>query len=748
MSIDFPKLTPWRGPTAPPPQLPRIDPNTATLWREQLINALSLFELTGIPSLYRWGRAIWTGRPYAEIERQYFEPFFKQLKDIGAAAEPPKLEVNLPPAKPIPADYVAEGKRQPPTIINVPNKVSDILASEGDVKKELQKAGLVTSPEDLATQVGGRSLVLSLTAVPGLAGLSRQALQRLLAEATVGFGVAGAGAAATRTVQGYPEEALPAFIEVGLSSTVVADIANAIRSLARLPSSQLNALRQRVLAARGEGRRGLTWRDPEGEAFVNEINDAIMRLKQGDTSKYDALVRQFEEWQKTIDEFNKLYELRQKGPLSPEDESRYTKLLKEVSKIRDRYDILKSYIESAREMGIEARGRALAAQLEFEGRTLSDLASATREVPPGPPVRDLLQRLQEMDLDHLLRLSKDPKALSRFAKRFGVDEQILAERVDAVLRSRQWERLAQLPPEELSRMLTDRETLKKVASDYGLSEDELMVRIEEFLRQKKLAKAEPQLQPAEQPKPLETKTTSERPPIEPIKKETKPETQFRSPETEVETRGGQVLIVKTEEEPRLVVRRLEDLPTVETRLRHLLRRKRGRPEPARPELETDAESRVGPQPRQEPRVGYEPKQEPRAEPQEGPKQGPKQEPKQEPRQEPETGPRQEPKQESQQEPKQEPKQESQLRVEGGRVVVDRDALRMFIPALPASVFAMPAASVLALISRAVGAPIALAPGIPRPLPRESFGNWLDRVYSGSGFSWRSLAAQRETFVFA
>ena len=32
--------------------------------------------------------------------------------------------------------------------------------------------------------------------------------------------------------------------------------------------------------------------------------------------------------------------------------------------------------------------------------------------------------------------------------------------------------------------------------------------------------------------------------------------------------------------------------------------------------------------------------------------------------------------------------------------------------------------------------------------RCSFANWLDRVYAGSGFSWRSLAAQRETFVFA
>jgi hypothetical protein len=45
-------------------------------------------------------------------------------------------------------------------------------------------------------------------------------------------------------------------------------------------------------------------------------------------------------------------------------------------------------------------------------------------------------------------------------------------------------------------------------------------------------------------------------------------------------------------------------------------------------------------------------------------------------------------------------------------------------------------------------PVALAPGIPRPSPREPFGAWLDRVFAGTGFTWRTLAAQREVFVFA
>jgi hypothetical protein len=82
------------------------------------------------------------------------------------------------------------------------------------------------------------------------------------------------------------------------------------------------------------------------------------------------------------------------------------------------------------------------------------------------------------------------------------------------------------------------------------------------------------------------------------------------------------------------------------------------------------------------------------------------------------------------------------------LVLDRDAIRMFVPALPAYIFAMPAPTVLAYISRVVGMPIALAPGIPKPSPREPFGSWLDRVFAGTGFSWRNLAAQKETFVFA
>jgi hypothetical protein len=61
---------------------------------------------------------------------------------------------------------------------------------------------------------------------------------------------------------------------------------------------------------------------------------------------------------------------------------------------------------------------------------------------------------------------------------------------------------------------------------------------------------------------------------------------------------------------------------------------------------------------------------------------------------------------------------------------------------------MPAPVALTFISKMVGLPIALAPSLPKPSPRESFGAWLDRVFAGTGFTWRSLAVQKETFVFA
>jgi len=725
MSTQFPKLTPWRGPTAPPPQIPSIDPNTLAQIREHMFTSLGLFELTGLPQLYRWGMAIWTGRPYSEIERQYFEPFFRQLTALGAAGQPPKLEVPpSPPAPPVPADYVFEKKRAPPAVTNVPDRLKNILAPEEDIKRQLQKAGLITSPEDVAAEVAGRSLLLSLAAVPGLAGMSREALKRLAAEAAVGFGVAGAGAAATRTVQGYPQEALPAFLEVGLSSTVLADIANALRSLAKLPAAQLGALRQQALALRGQrggGVGGLTWRDPEAEAFINEINDAIMRLKRGDTSKYDALVKQFEEWQKTVDEFNKLYELRQRGPLPPEDEARYTKLLKEVAVIRDRYETLKSYIDAAREMGIETQGRALAAQLEFEGRTLSDLARAAQEMPPGL-VRDLLRRLHEMDLDNLLRLTKDPNLLSRLAKRFGVDEQLLAERAMAVYRSRQWEKLAQLPPDELQRILTDREALRRLAADYSLPEDELMVRLEEFLRQRKLGVSQPKPQPVEQPKPPEA-ATLERPPIESLRTERPPEA-GRPPETEgfATTREGQVLLLRPEEEPRPLVRRLEDLPSLQARLRYLLRR-RVRPEPAtrlepgEPELEDGLRRGT----RQEPGAGQGPGTEPRREAGVGPQQESKQQPGQ-------------------------AQAEVPGQAAGSRVVVvtERELVR-FVPYLPPQLLALPVSvalpAVAQVVSQLLGAPVSLR------LPPPPSGGMPLGAYLRSILPLRGLGGvQREVFV--
>jgi hypothetical protein len=220
-----------------------------------------------------------------------------------------------------------------------------------------------------------------------------------------------------------------------------------------------------------------------------------------------------------------------------------------------------------------------------------------------------------------------------------------------------------------------------------------------------------------------------KPPIEPIKP---PETQFRPPETEVETRGGQVLVVRAEEEPRLTVRRLDDLPTVQARLQYLLRRRRRLDEEAARDWNRLREEADGQQrPREEAR-----REDTARTTDETPNKT-----------------RDETPAKTVDETPNKTADETLAKtadraVEREVLVLDRDALRMLIPALPAPIFAMPAAAVLPLLSRIVGMPVALAPGLPKPSPRESFANWLDRVFAGTGFTWRSLAAQREAFVFA
>ena len=713
---DLPQLMRWSGPTAPPPQLPRIDPNTLTLTREHMINVHALAEVTGIPSLYRWGKAIWERKPYEEVEREYFEHVFRQLRQLGASApSPPRVETpQLRGAVPI--DYIHEGRNRPVTDVRLPQKVSDIATSLEDLERKMHAMGVPTSAEDVAGQVAGRSVVLALTAAPGLAGMTREAAKQLAAITAVGFGVGGTGAAATRTVQGFPEEAPRAFFEVGLASTVAADIASALKALtAGVSVPQLRAATQQVLRRR---QGGLAWRDLEGEAFMNEVEEAVVSLKKGDTSKYDALVRQFEEWQKKVEEFHKLYEARQKGPLSPEDEARYTKLLKEVLPIRDKYELLKQYIETARMTGLETGVR----RAELERRTIEDLARAVQEMPPGPPRRDLTEWLQKVDIDLLQKLTKDPALLGRYARRFGVDEQTLAERASLFLRERQWERLAELPSEELKKILMDEALLQKRASEMGVDVDKLRSLIEDALQSRMGIKPAPEPQP-----------TSEKLPIERIGPKSD---QFKAPETGVSgaegpvTREGQVLIIKPKEEGR-VVARLEELPDVQTRLRALLRRRltKERPVAVRGVEMADVQT---PRIRTRETVRTSDEQTPRVRDEQAPTPRLEQPPKSRAEEEQVTR-----------------AVDEQVRVADAteRVVLDRETLRLIIPALPAHVFSMPAASVLAFISRAVGAPIVLPPHLPRPLPRESFANWLDKVF-GSGFAWRSLAAQRETFVFA
>lgn len=614
---------------------------------------IAFTEITGIPSLVRWGQAILQNKPIAEVEKGYYTR----------------------------------------------------LAHE-----------LGVDPEEFKKRVEQATMHAALVALPLAVPFSKAEAVRLAEALGIGFGFVGGPTAIIRSAQGYQEETLKAFIETGLAGSVLADVASALKDLAaRLPPDKIDAVHRQITRQQRNLIQQIT---PEDVAFEREVVEALRALKSGDTSKYDALVRQFEEWQKTVDEFKRLYEARQKGPLSPEDEARYTKLLQEVARIRDRYDILKSYIDTAREMGLELQAR----QIQFEGRTVEDLARAAGEMPPGPPPKDFMMWLEKVDLGILQKLVKDPATLSRFARRFGVDEQTLAERAALFLRERQWENLANSPAEELRKILMDESLLRKYASELGLEELKLRERLEELLQQR-MGLAPPKVE-----------TSPERPPIEPIRKEA----QFRPPETEVEGGRGQVLIVKAEEEPKLTVRRLEELPSVEERLRAIARRRLRTREK---ELERELERIRGTAEDAE-RVRRRRPEEERGQ-------------RTDQTTDSTTGDRDTAGQPTRTDGTTDQTTHTTTDriatvTTGERevVVLGRNTLRMFIPALPAYVFAMPAVTVLAMIGRAVGAPVTLPPNMPRPLPREPFGNWLDRVFAGSGFSWRSLAAQRESFVFA
>jgi hypothetical protein len=216
--------------------------------------------------------------------------------------------------------------------------------------------------------------------------------------------------------------------------------------------------------------------------------------------------------------------------------------MNEVDKIRDKYGVLKAFIDEVRSAGIEERGRWVAEYNRFTDwrTTVSDLARAAAEAPPGP-VRDAFKVLSEMDYERLRRIVLDPAARANLARRLGTDEQTLAQHASVFFKQREVERvLSELPPDELRRVLTDRELLKKYADRLGLTEEGLMVRIEEVLQQRAPPK-EPPIHPPAVPKP------EARPP--PVERRFMH--QRREPETggvEVSTKDGQILIVKNREE--------------------------------------------------------------------------------------------------------------------------------------------------------------------------------------------------------
>jgi hypothetical protein len=654
---DWLKQRPGRY-TAGPPQLLSQYGIQLEDWRIKPIATLhGLAEITGIPTLARWWQAIIQNRPIAEVEKEYFDR----------------------------------------------------------ISRELREAGIGVSEEALRRRVEQASMHAVLAALPLAVPLSKAEAAMLAKSLGAGFGFVGGPTAIIRAEQGYKDEALKAFIEAGLAGTVLTDVAMALKGLATAATPEkLTAIRRQVMQQR-RGAAGMS--DPEFNAFMNEIEEALLALKRGDVSKYDNLVKQFEEWRGKVEEFQRLYEARQKGPLSPEDEARYTKLLREVSQIRDRYDLLKQYIEAARMSGLEAGAR----RTEFERRTIEDLARAAQDAPPGPPPRDVTDWLQRVNLDLLQKLVRDKNMLAKYARRFGVDEQTLAERASLFLKERQWENVANLPPDELRKILMDGDSLKRYAAELGVDEGKLRALIEDALQRRMGIKP---------PEPL---PAPEKPPIEPVKPAK--EHQFKPPEVEVEGRGGQVLVVKAEEELRPLIRRVEELPDVRNRLMVLLaRRRRGRGDEAdlqrlREEAAQDVVERTPGRVRDNAEVVPD-------------RTTPSKTTDEAPGRTTEGVPDRTTVVTSTKTVEREVQKVREV------LVLDRDALRIIVPTLPAPFFAMPAAVVLPLISRMLGMPAALAPGLPKPLPRETFGGWLDRVFAGTGFSWRSLAAQKEAFIFA
>jgi len=519
---------PWRGPTAPPPQMPRIDPAALTMMREHVINVHALAELTGVPTLYRWGRAIWERRPIHEIEHEYFERVYRHLQQLGAAVpQPPRLEV--PQRGIIPADYVAEGARKPPP--TVPDRVSAIIAPDlpEDLKRRLHAVGVPTSPEDVAGQVAGRSLVLALTAVPGFTGMTKEAAKQLVGITAAGFGVPGAGAAATRTVQGFPEEAPRAFFEVGLASTVVGDIASIMRALPGMVRGGKVSVDEALNNVKSN--MPPTLRDsPEVVQFMRELDDALARLKRGDTSKYDELLRQLDDWQKKLQEFEYLSVLKKAEALPPGQERRFYELMNEVDKIKDKYDVLKAFIDEVRSAGTEERGRWVADYIRFTGwrATTSDLAAAAAEMPPGL-ARDLFNLLADKDLASLQRILYDHKARANLARRLGVDEETLLEHASMIYK--------------MKREMDALPDLARAAAEMppGLARDVAMRHAAPGR-----SPEPPKLPEVQPPQPVETPKLDVKPPVE-----RRFMHQRREPETggmEVVTKDGQILIVKNKEE--------------------------------------------------------------------------------------------------------------------------------------------------------------------------------------------------------
>jgi len=349
----------WRlpqGGTALPPAMAHIQrlPDL----RESVIRSHAFLEITGLPTLWRWGRAIFANRPIEEVEREYYSQFAPTVR---------------------------------------------------------------MTPEQFRQEVEERALTMALQLAPLAIPTSRQAAVQLAKALAVGAGI-GTGTAAARYLQGYKEEVPKAFFETTLAGTVVSDAAQILKPLIPKPPrfEPPKIEPPKFEPPKIEPPRvDLPSFEPRPvRQFVEEVERALLSARQGDASGVNKILEQVEQWQKMLREFDQLYKKRQTEGLTPDEERRYFDLLLQIDRgmIRDKLAAAEPYLSRIRAEALSYRDVAqlweAASQMPpgpprrdpldvLQGRSLEDLERLLRN---RRALENLAKRLG-MDPDRLAELA-------------------------------------------------------------------------------------------------------------------------------------------------------------------------------------------------------------------------------------------------------------------------------------------------------------------------------------------------------